>query len=145
MKSHINIIGRLAIGAILVLTACSKNSPVVNTAQAQLINGAGSSFDNPAFLLWKDAYAKINPDVQINYQSVGSGAGIKQLLAQTVDFGASDAPMTDEAMKSAPGKILHIPVVAGAVAVTYNLPGNLKLRFDDATLAGIYLGEITKW
>lgn len=94
---------------------------------------------------WKDAYSKTHPEVQINYQSVGSGAGIKQLTSQTVNFGASDAPMTDEAMKSAPGKILHIPVVAGAVAITYNLPGDPKLKFDPATLAGIYLGQITKW
>lgn len=95
--------------------------------------------------MWKDAYSKNHPGVQINYQSVGSGAGIKQLTSQTVNFGASDAPMTDEAMKSAPGKILHIPVVAGAVAITYNLPGDPKLKFDPDTLAGIYLGQITKW
>jgi len=122
---------------------CSQKQEV---AQAQtLINGAGSTFDNPAFMMWKEAYAKHDKDVQINYQSVGSGAGIKQLTSQTVDFGASDAPMTDEAMKAAPGKILHIPVVAGAVAITYNLPGSPKLKLDDATLAGIYLGEISKW
>jgi phosphate transport system substrate-binding protein len=127
----------------LAIIGCSQKQEI---AHAQtLINGAGSSFDNPAFMMWKDAYSKTEKDVQINYQSVGSGAGIKQLLSQTVDFGASDAPMTDDAMKSAPGKILHIPVVAGAVTVTYNLPGSPKLKFDDATLAGIYLGEITKW
>ena len=122
---------------------CSQKQEVVK-AQT-LVNGAGSSFDNPAFMMWKDAYSKIDKDVQINYQSVGSGAGIKQLTSQTVDFGASDAPMTDEAMKSAPGKILHIPIVAGAVAITYNLPGAPVLKFDDATLSGIYLGTITKW
>src|SRR5215469_8524746 len=139
-------ISRLTVLAVFLLAACSKQSPVASTAQAQLlINGAGSSFDNPAFMLWKEEYTKANPDVQINYQSVGSGAGIKQLLSQTVDFGASDAPMTDEAMKHAPGKILHIPVVAGAVAITYNLPDNPKLKLDEATLAGIYLGQITKW
>jgi phosphate transport system substrate-binding protein len=127
----------------LMIIGCSQKQEI---ARAQtLINGAGSSFDNPAFMMWKDAYGKSEKDVQINYQSVGSGAGIKQLLSQTVDFGASDAPMTDEAMKSAPRKILHIPVVAGAVAITYNLPGGPKLKFDGATLAGIYLGEITKW
>jgi phosphate transport system substrate-binding protein len=145
MKITTKKIARLTACAFLLLAACSKQSPVINTAQAQLINGAGSSFDNPAFMMWKEAYSKQNPDVQINYQSVGSGAGIKQLLSQTVGFGASDAPMTDEAMSKAPGKILHVPVVAGAVAITYNLPGNPKLKFDDATLAGIYLGEITKW
>ena len=139
-------ISRFTVLATFVLAACSKQSPVASTAQAQmLINGAGSSFDNPAFMLWKESYTKAHSDVQINYQSVGSGAGIKQLLSQTVDFGASDAPMTDEAMKHAPGKILHIPVVAGAVAITYNLPDSPKLKFDADTLAGIYLGEITKW
>ncbi|HXS69778.1 MAG TPA: phosphate ABC transporter substrate-binding protein PstS [Candidatus Polarisedimenticolia bacterium] len=146
MKITIKKISRLTLCATFFLAACSQKSPVVSTAQAQmLINGAGSSFDNPAFMMWKDAYAKTHSGVQINYQSVGSGAGIKQVVAQTVNFGASDAPMTDEQMKRAPGKILHIPVVAGAVAITYNLPGNPKLKFDDATLAGIYLGQITKW
>ena len=145
MKTITKKTSRLAVCATLLLAACSQQSPVVSTAQAQLVNGAGSSFDNPAFMLWKNAYSKVDPEIQINYQSVGSGAGIKQLTSQTVDFGASDAPMTDEAMKSAPAKILHIPVVAGAVAITYNLPGSPKLKFDDATLAGIYLGEITKW
>jgi phosphate transport system substrate-binding protein len=130
-------------GIGLVIIGCSEKQEI---AHAQtLINGAGSSFDNPAFMMWKDAYSKSEKDVQINYQSVGSGAGIKQLVSQTVDFGASDAPMTDDAMAKAPGKILHIPIVAGAVAITYNLPGNPSLKFDDATLAGIYLGEITKW
>jgi phosphate transport system substrate-binding protein len=146
MKMTINKIARLTVCATLLLAACSQQSPVVSTAQAQLlINGAGSSFDNPAFMLWKEAYSKTDPNVQINYQSVGSGAGIKQLVSRTVNFGASDAPMTDEAMKNAPGKILHIPVVAGAVAITYNLPGSPALKFDDATLSGIYLGQITKW
>ncbi|HEX4264782.1 MAG TPA: phosphate ABC transporter substrate-binding protein PstS [Verrucomicrobiae bacterium] len=145
MKITTQKIAPLTACAALLLVACSKQSPVVTTAQAQLINGAGSSFDNPAFMMWKEAYSKNDSKVQINYQSVGSGAGIKQLLSQTVDFGASDAPMADDAMAKAPGKILHIPVVAGAVAITYNVPGNPKLKFDDAILAGIYLGEITKW
>lgn len=145
MKTLVKKLSRTAVGVVLVLAACSKQSPVVNTAQAQLINGAGSTFDNPAFMLWKDAYSQVDKDIQINYQSVGSGAGIKQLLSQTVNFGASDAPMTDEAMAKAPGKILHIPVVAGAVVITYNLPGEPKLKFDDATVSGIYLGKITSW
>ncbi len=133
----------VAAAGLTIAIGCSQKQEV---AKAQtLINGAGSSFDNPAFMMWKDAYAKHEKDVQINYQSVGSGAGIKQLTSQTVDFGASDAPMSDEAMKAAPGKILHIPVVAGAVAITYNIPRNPKLMLDDVTLVGIYLGEITKW
>jgi len=133
----------VAAAALALAIGCSQKQEVVK-AQT-LLNGAGSPFDNPAFMMWKEAYAKIDKDIQINYQSVGSGAGIKQLTSQTVDFGASDAPMTDEAMKTAPGKILHIPIVAGAVAITYNLPGAPKLKFDDATLSGIYLGTITKW
>lgn len=154
MKITTNIISLSAAFAICLLAGCSKESSAPETASsngsssassAQLINGAGSSFDNPAFMMWKDAYSKTHPGTQINYQSVGSGAGIKQLVSQTVNFGASDAPMTDDAMKSAPGKILHIPVVAGAVAITYNLPGDPKLKFDPDTLAGIYRGQITKW
>lgn len=117
----------------------------ISTARAQLINGAGSSFDNPAFTMWFDAYSKVDAKARFNYQSVGSGAGQKQLLAQTVDFGASDAPMTDEAMSKAPGKILHLPVVAGAVVVSYNIPGGAKLKLDGDVLAGIFLGTITKW
>jgi phosphate transport system substrate-binding protein len=114
-------------------------------APAQLINGAGSTFDNPAFTMWFDAYSKNDASVHFNYQSVGSGAGQKQLLSQTVDFGASDAPMTDDAMAKAPYKILHIPVVAGAVVISYNLPGDPKLKLDGDVLAGIFLGTITKW
>lgn len=114
-------------------------------AQAQLISGAGSSFDYPAFTKWFEAYSKVDPDVHFNYQSVGSGAGQQQLLKETVDFGASDAPMTDESMAKASGKILHIPIVAGGVALTYNLPGNPKLNLDGDIIAQIYLGKITKW
>ena len=95
-----------------------------------LINGAGSTFDYPAFTKWFEAYGKLDPNVRFNYQSIGSGGGQKQLLNQTVDFGASDAPMTDAAMANAPGKILHMPVVAGGVAIIYNLPGDPKLKLD---------------
>jgi phosphate transport system substrate-binding protein len=109
------------------------------------VTGAGSSFDYPAFTKWFEAYRKVDPGVQFNYQSIGSSGGIKNLTSQTVDFGASDAPMKDEAMAAAPGKILHVPVVAGGVAIIYNLPGNPKLKLDGDTLAGIYLGNITKW
>jgi phosphate transport system substrate-binding protein len=97
-------------------------SALVLGAQAQLINGAGSSFDYPAFTKWFEAYGQVDPAVHFNYQSVGSGAGQQQLLKETVDFGASDAPMSDENMAKASGKILHIPIVAGGVALTYNIP-----------------------
>lgn len=116
-----------------------------NASAQTLINGAGSTFDYPAFTKWFEAYHKVNPDVRFNYQSIGSGGGIKNLLNQTVDFGASDAPMKDEDMAKAPGKILHLPIVAGGVAIIYNLPGKPKLKLDGETLANIYLGKITKW
>jgi phosphate transport system substrate-binding protein len=116
------------------------------SSQAQtLINGAGSTFDYPAFSKWFEAYTKVEPNVRFNYQSIGSGGGQKLLLNQTVNFGASDAPMTDTNMATAPGKIVHLPIVAGGVAIIYNLPGNPKLKLDGDTLANIYLGNIAKW
>ena len=115
-------------------------------ASAQMmINGAGATFPYPIYSKWFDEYVKVDPSVRFNYQSIGSGGGQKQILAQTVDFGASDGPMTDENLAKAPGKILHIPTVAGAVVITYNLEGNPTLKFDGETLANIFLGKITKW
>lgn len=116
------------------------------SASAQMmINGAGATFPYPIYSKWFDEYAKVDPSVRFNYQSIGSGGGQKQILAQTVDFGASDGPMSDENLSKAPGKILHIPTVAGAVVITYNLPGNPGLKFDADTIAGVYLGQIKKW
>ena len=116
------------------------------SAQAQLlINGAGATFPYPIYSKWFDEYAKVDPSVRFNYQSIGSGGGQKQITAQTVDFGASDGPMSDENLAKAPGKILHIPTVAGAVVITYNLPDNPKLKLDGPTLADIFLGNVTKW
>ena len=95
------------------------------TASAQMmINGAGATFPYPIYSKWFDEYAKVDPSVRFNYQSIGSGGGQKQILAQTVDFGASDGPMSDENLSKAPGKLLHIPTVAGADVVAYNLVGN---------------------
>jgi phosphate transport system substrate-binding protein len=116
------------------------------TASAQLmINGAGATFPYPIYSKWFDEYAKVDPSVRFNYQSIGSGGGQKQILAQTVDFGASDGPMSDDNLAKAPGKLLHIPTVAGAVVLTYNLPGNPSLKLDGDTVTGIYLGQIKKW
>jgi len=116
------------------------------TASAQMmINGAGATFPYPIYSKWFDEYAKVDPSVRFNYQSIGSGGGQKQIMAQTVDFGASDGPMSDENLAKAPGKLFHIPTVAGAVVITYNLPGNPALKFDGETIADIYLGKITKW
>ncbi|HEY3761892.1 MAG TPA: phosphate ABC transporter substrate-binding protein PstS [Verrucomicrobiae bacterium] len=119
---------------------------LAGNSQAQtLINGAGSTFDYPAFTKWFEQYGQSHSDVRFNYASIGSGGGQKQLLNQTVDFGASDAPMKDEQLTQAPGKILHFPIVAGGVAIMYNLPDNPKLKLDGDTLAGIYMGNITMW
>jgi phosphate transport system substrate-binding protein len=119
---------------------------LVSSVNAQtLINGAGSTFDYPALTKWFEVYGNDHSDVRFNYASIGSGGGQKQLLNQTVNFGASDAPMTDEAMSKAPGKILHFPIVAGGVAIMYNLPGGPKIKLDGDTLANIYLGNIKKW
>jgi len=115
-------------------------------AHAQLlINGAGATFPYPIYSKWFDEYAKVDPSVRFNYQSIGSGGGQKQITAQTVDFGASDGPMSDENLAKAPGKLLHIPTVAGADVITYNLPGNPKLKLDGDTIVNIYMGNITKW
>ncbi len=118
----------------------------VGTARAQmLINGAGATFPYPLYSKWFDQYAKVDPSVRFNYQSIGSGGGQKQILARTVDFGASDGPMSDENLAKAPRKLLHLPTVAGAVVITYNLPGSPKLKLDGAVIADIFLGKITKW
>src|SRR6266576_2080206 len=115
------------------------------TSAQMMINGAGATFPYPIYSKWFDEYAKVDPSVRFNYQSIGSGGGQKQILAQTVDFGASDGPMSDDNLAKAPGKLLHIPTVAGAVVLTYNLPGNPALKLDGDTIAGIYRGQIKKW
>jgi phosphate transport system substrate-binding protein len=111
------------------------------------INGAGSTFVNPIMSKWSSEYHKLHPDVQINYQSIGSGGGIRQVIEGTVDFGASDGPMTDgQLADSKVGKILHVPAVMGADVPAYNLPGvGSDLKFTPDALAGIFLGKISKW
>ncbi len=110
------------------------------------INGAGATFPNPIYSKWFDEYNKLHRNIQINYQSVGSGAGIRQVSAQTVFFGATDGPMTPEQMLAAPGKILHFPTVLGAVVPVYNIPNvKTELKFSGPVLADIFLGRITKW
>src|SRR3984893_2872577 len=115
-------------------------------AWAQNINAAGATFPYPIYSKWFDEYHKLHPNVQINYQSIGSGGGIRQLLDKTVDFGASDGPMTDDQLKQASVPILHFPTVIGADVPTYNIPGiQAELNFTSEALAGIFLGKITKW
>jgi phosphate transport system substrate-binding protein len=110
-----------------------------------LVNGAGATFPYPIYSKWFDEYSKVDPSVRFNYQSIGSGGGQKQILEGTVDFGATDSPMSDHNLAKAPGKILHVPTVAGADVVTYNLPGAPILRLDGPAIADIFLGRITRW
>jgi phosphate transport system substrate-binding protein len=115
-------------------------------ASAQNINGAGATFPYPIYSKWFSEYSKQNPNVKINYQSIGSGGGIRQVSEGTVDFGATDGPMNDEQIKGAKVKTMHIPTVLGAVVPVYNIPGvNKDLNFSGDVIADIYLGKITTW
>ncbi len=115
-------------------------------AQTVQLNAAGATFPNPIYSKWFDEYHKLHPNIQINYQSIGSGAGIRQVIEHTVDFGASDGPMSDDQLKQAGFKILHFPTVLGADVPSYNIPGVTgSLKFTQKALAGIFLGTITKW
>ncbi|HXJ82016.1 MAG TPA: phosphate ABC transporter substrate-binding protein PstS [Candidatus Methylomirabilis sp.] len=133
---------RWSILICMTLTIAGLTTP--STAQ-MLMNGAGATFPYPIYSKWFEEYTKVDPDVRFNYQSIGSGGGIRQITERTVDFGASDGPMTDEQLKKAPRELLHVPTVLGAVVATYNLPGNPQLSFTGDVLADIFLGKITKW
>ena len=110
------------------------------------LNGAGATFPYPIYSKWFSEYHKLHPDIQINYQPIGSGGGIRQVIAGTVDFGATDGPMTDDQLKEAKLKILHVPTVLGAAVPAYNVPGVTgELKFTPQVLAGIFLGKITNW
>jgi phosphate transport system substrate-binding protein len=127
----------------LLLAGLALTLPVVGQTQ---LNGAGATFPYPMYSKWFNEYSKLHPDVHINYQSIGSGGGIRQVLNGTVDFGASDGPMTDEQLKEAKTKILHIPTVLGADVPAYNVPGiSGEVKFTPEALAGIFLGKIQKW
>lgn len=134
-----------------VLLAGCQSGPTGKTAEAPggsavLINGAGATFPYPIYAKWFDEFQKTHPNARINYQSIGSGGGIRQLLAGTVDFGATDSPMTDDQLAQAKTKILHFPTVLGAIVPTYNVPGiTQELNFTPDALAGIFLGKIRKW
>jgi len=134
---------KVVLMASLVLGLAAISGAQSGTA---LLNAAGATFPYPIYSKWFDVYHNAHPNVQINYQSIGSGGGIRQLLAGTVDFGASDGPMTDEQLAQSKVKILHFPTVLGAVVPTYNIAGVTgDLNFTQKALAGIYLGQITKW
>jgi len=138
------------LGILLLASSCAKqgNPPTGGQSSTASIylNGAGATFPFPIYSKWFDEYGKANPEVRINYQSIGSGGGIKQLQAGTVDFGASDAPLSDAEVKQMPAPVIHLPMVAGAVALAYNLPGvPTGLKLSPEVLAGMFLGNITKW
>src|ERR1700735_1617922 len=131
----------LVVSLVLGLTviAAAQSNPL-------LLNAAGATFPYPIYSKWFDTYHTAHPNIQINYQSIGSGGGIRQLVAGTVDFGASDGPMSDDQLAQAKFKILHFPTVLGAVIPTYNVAGvSTGLNFTQKALAGISLGTITKW
>jgi len=148
MKRVVSIVA-LALG--LAFTSCgsptaSSDSTKAAPARQILINGAGATFPYPMYSKWFDEYHRKFPNIQINYQSIGSGGGIRQILEGTVDFGASDGPMTDEQLKQAKTKILHFPTVLGADVAAYNIPGiTEELNFTSDALAAIFLGKIKKW
>ena len=136
----ISLIGALLVGF--------NTAPVSALAQSGALTGAGSTFVNPLMSKWSKEYHTLHPNVQINYQSIGSGGGRQQFLAKTVAFGASDAPLTDEQVAQAGGaaNVVHIPVTQGSVVIAYNLPEVKKqLRFSPETIAGMYLGAIKLW
>ncbi len=125
---------------------CATAFLTASTGFGQKLNGAGATFPNPIYSKWFSEYSAQHQGVEINYQAVGSGAGIRQVTAGTVDFGATDGPMSDEQIGSSKIKVQHIPTVLGAVVPIYNLPGvSGELKFGQDALAGIYLGKITKW
>jgi phosphate transport system substrate-binding protein len=135
----------LLIATLALSLACSGQRGAGPGGEIRL-QGAGATFPNPLYQKWVSEYGKVNPNIRIDYQSIGSGGGIKQIQEQTVDFGASDSPMKDEDLKKASSEILHIPTVLGAVVLTYNLQGvSQPLKFSPDVIADIFLGKIRRW
>src|SRR5436305_9116769 len=131
---------------LLGVLSVAVGAAFAQTGKPALLNAAGATFPYPIYSKWFDEYHKLHPDIEINYQSIGSGGGIRQLLAGTVDFGASDGPMTDEQLGQAKEKIYHFPTVLGADIPTYNIPGvDQELKFISEALAGIFRGKSTMW
>ena len=132
--------------SVLASTGIAILMGVVLAAQTIKINGAGATFPYPIYSKWFSEYNKLKPNVEINYQSIGSGGGIRQITNQTVFFGATDGPMTQEQLLAAPGRILHLPTVIGADVPVYNIPGvDATLKFTGPLLADIFLGKVNKW
>lgn len=135
---------KIVLSSLLLL--CLAAIVSAQSGQTMLLNAAGATFPYPIYSKWFDVYHTAHPNIQINYQSIGSGGGIRQLQGGTVDFGASDMPLTDDQISQFKVKILHFPTVLGAVVPTYNVPGvSGDLNFTQKAVAGIYMGTITKW
>lgn len=149
----------MVLSASMLATGCGRESAPVTPTKEDLsakrvtvsepetieLQGAGATFPYPIYSKWIAEYQKEDPRVRINYQSIGSGGGIRQITARTVDFGATDAVMSDGDLAKAPGELLHIPTTLGAVAVTYNIPGVTALKFSPEVLGQVFLGEIKSW
>jgi phosphate transport system substrate-binding protein len=147
LKRSLLLAAWLTAAAVLVASfACNPNGSSGGAGGTVKVQGAGATFPNPLYQKWISEYGKLHPDLKMDYQSIGSGGGIKQIKDQTIDFGASDSPMKDEDLKSARGEIVHIPTVLGAVVITYNLEGiSQPLKFSPEVIADIFLGKIKKW
>ena len=143
-KRSFQLVASFSLAIFLLATiACNNNG---SGSSSVALQGAGATFPAPLYQKWLSEYGNLHPNLKMDYQSIGSGGGIKQIKEQTVDFGASDAPMSDADLKSAPGEIVHIPTVLGAVVITYNLEGMKQpLRFSPEVIADIFLGKIKKW
>lgn len=141
----------LALAGLLLAGCQSGPPPAANVSAPDAaggvrLNGVGATFPYPLYSRWFDAYGRAHPGTRVNYQSIGSGAGIQQLKNRIADFGASDAPLSDEEVRAMPAQVLHIPTVAGAVVLSYNLPeAPDKLKLTPDAIAGIYLGKVTRW
>ncbi|GEA14961.1 phosphate-binding protein [Moorella sp. E308F] len=153
-KSKRVVVLVMALALLMLVTACGNSGETSKgpggssdgKAQTVALNGAGASFPYPLYSKWIAEYRKVAPNVTIDYQSIGSGGGIKGIIEETVDFAGSDAPMTDEQLAKAPGQIFHIPTVMGAVVITYNLEGvKTGLKLTPEVIGDIFLGKIKKW
>lgn len=136
---------RAVLIAALALAACTRGAPAPTEASPRVLNGAGATLPYPLYARWAAEYARVDPTVRINYQSVGSGAGMRQMADGVVDFGATDEPMSDEQLRSVPGSVVHVPTTVGAVALGYHLPGGGELRLTPELVADLFLGRITRW
>src|SRR3954462_13818159 len=149
--THMRYIALVLTAALVAACGGGNTQPVTAnsgaaTAQAKQINGAGATFPYPIYSKWFAEYNKLHPDIKVNYQSIGSGGGLQQIINHTVFFGATHGPMGDEQLKTAPGPIMPLPTVLGAVVPVYNIPGvTAELKFTGPVLADIYLGKIKRW